>query len=107
MGYLFLLIAIVFEVIGTTLMKMSNGFTVLAPSIGTIIAYVICFGTFAQALKTIEVGIAYATWSAVGLIIIATIGIIFFNESLNIPKVILLAMIIIGVVGLNLYGVKH
>ncbi len=102
MYWIFLAIAILFEIIGTSLMKISYGFTKLAPSIGTIICYIITFASLANALKKIPVSIAYAIWSAAGIVIISAIGIIFFKESLTIFKVISTILIIIGVVGLYL-----
>lgn len=107
MNYLFLFIAIIFEIIGTTFMKMSNGFSLITYTLATAIAYVICFSALAQALKTIDVSIAYATWSALGLTIIALIGFTFFHETFNGLKVLFLIFIIVGVVGLNLCGAKH
>ena len=69
MGYLLLYIAIIFEVIGTTAMKMSNGFTKIIPSIIMIATYIICFTTFTLSLKyNLEVGKAYAIWSGIGTI---------------------------------------
>lgn len=88
-------------------MKMSNGFSLLVPAIITAVMYILCFVVFAQALKTMDVSIAYATWSAVGLAIIAVIGFLFFHETITIPKIMFLLLIIIGVAGLNLCGLKH
>ncbi len=107
MSYIYLFLAIIFEVIGTTYMKMSNGFSLLVPTIITFISYLACFVLLAQALKTMDVGIVYATWSAFGLVIIAAIGFLFFHEIITLPKLLFLALIIIGVVGLNLCGLKH
>lgn len=107
MSYLYLFLAIIFEIIGTSFMKVSNGFSVLMPTIVTFISYVLCFMFFAQALKTLDVSIAYATWSALGLAVIAIIGFIFFQETVSISKIAFLVLIVIGVVGLNLCGIKH
>lgn len=107
MSYLYLVLAIVFEVLGTTSMKLSNGFTVLLPSIGLVVFYAICFTFLTMALKSIDVGIAYAIWSAVGTALIVAIGIIFFHESINAMKLISICLVIVGVVGLNLSGLKH
>ena len=107
MSYMYLILAIAFEVLGTTTMKLSNGFTVLLPSIGMFVFYAISFSFLAIALKTIEVGMAYAIWGAVGTTLIAAIGILFFQESFNFLKILSIIFIIIGVVGLNLRGIKH
>lgn len=64
----------------TTYMKMSTVFTFLVPTIVTFISYVLCFTAFSQALKTIDISVAYATWSALGLATIATIGFVFFMK---------------------------
>lgn len=102
MNWIFLILAIVFEVIGTSAMKVSNGFTVLIPSCITVIGYIACFYFLAQALKSIEVGVAYAIWGAAGIALISLIGIFFFNESVSLPKILFLTLIIIGTVGLRL-----
>lgn len=107
MNYLYLIIAIIFEVTGTTLMKVSNGFSLLLPSIGIFVAYALSFMFLSFTLKTLEVGVAYAIWSALGLILIALIGIVFFNESVNILKISSIIIIVLGLITLNLSGIKH
>lgn len=107
MSWLYLSLAIIFEIIGTTLMKMSNGFSLLMPAVGTLFSYIVCFTLLSFALKTIDMGIAYAIWSAAGLSVIAAIGIIFFHEDINPVKIISLILIIAGVIGLNLSCKGH
>lgn len=107
MGYFYLIIAICFEVLGTTMMKLSNSFTNLLPSVSLFVFYIISFTFLTFSLKHIELSIAYAVWAGLGTGLIAGIGILFFHESLNILKIISLVFIIIGVVGLNLSGIKH
>lgn len=80
MEWIYLSLAIGFELIATTLLKLSDGWTKLLPSVATIIFYVLCFWFFALALKKIELGIAYAIWSGVGIAVLAIIGIAFFKE---------------------------
>ncbi len=104
MEWLYLFIAIVLEISGTTLMKLSNGFTKLLPSAGTFLSYVICFWALGKALNKIPVSIAYAIWGAVGITIISLIGIIYFKEDINSIKLISISLIVIGVVGLHLSG---
>lgn len=106
MNYLFLLFAIIFEIAGTTLLKMTHGFSVLLPSVGTVVAYLFSFYFLSLTLKTIEIGIAYAIWCAVGMSLIAIVGIIFFQESANPIKIVSLLFIIVGVVGLCLNNIK-
>lgn len=105
--YIYLILAIIFEVTGTTMMKLSNGFTVLVPSIALFIFYAISFTLLTLSLKNLDVSLAYAIWSGLGTALIATIGIFFFHEHINAVKLVSLCFIIIGVVGLNLAGVKH
>ncbi|WP_338433422.1 multidrug efflux SMR transporter [Clostridium tyrobutyricum] len=107
MYWLFLFLAIVLELIGTSLMKISNGLTKLIPSLGMFIAYFLCFSIFSLALKKIDVSIAYAIWSGVGITLISILGVLFFKESMNITKIISIILIITGIIGLNLSGVSH
>jgi small multidrug resistance pump len=100
--WLYLLIAILTEVVGTALMKVSQGLTRLIPSVLMFVLYGISFVFMALALKKIEVSTAYAIWSGLGTALIATIGILWFRESFNIPKLMGLVLIIVGVVLLNL-----
>jgi small multidrug resistance pump len=102
--WLYLLIAILTEVVGTTLMKVSQGLTRLVPSVLMFLLYGISFVFMALALKRIEVSIAYAVWSGLGTALIAAIGIFWFRESFNIPKLVGIVLIIAGVVLLNLKG---
>ncbi len=102
--WLFLLIAILTEVVGTSLMKASQGLTRLVPSILMFVLYAISFVFMALALKKIEVSIAYAIWSGVGTALIAVIGVTWFREAFTLPKLIGTLLIIGGVVLLNLKG---
>ena len=104
MSWLYLVIAIVFEVCGTTCMKLSRGFTKLVPSILLFPFYGLSFGAMTVALKRIEVSVAYAIWSALGTALIALIGILWFKESVSVLKTVSLALVILGVIGLNLSG---
>ncbi|MFF8446457.1 DMT family transporter [Streptomyces leeuwenhoekii] len=104
MGYLLLAGAIAAEVAGTTAMKYSEGFSRLWPSLLTLLGYVISFGLLAQTLKTLSVGTAYAIWSGVGTAAVATIGIVFLGEAMTLARAAGIALIIVGVVVLNLGG---
>jgi len=104
MAYLYLLGAIVLEVCGTTSMKLSQGFTRLLPSVLIFIFYGLSFTLLTMVLKRIEVSIAYAIWSGVGTALIAGVGIVYFRETLTWLKIVSLALVIIGVIGLNLSG---
>ncbi|MEL4304576.1 multidrug efflux SMR transporter [Methanococcoides sp. LMO-2] len=107
MSYLFLIGAILFEVMGTTCMKISEGFTKTLPSVLIFVFYGISFILFTLALKRLEVSLAYAIWSGIGTLSITLIGLIYFDESLTALKVGSIALIIIGVVGLNLSSGIH
>ncbi|PAZ13019.1 ligand-binding protein SH3 [Streptomyces sp. SA15] len=104
MGYLMLAGAIAAEVAATTAMKYTDGFTKLLPSLLTALGYVVSFALLAQTLKTVSVGTAYAIWSGVGTAAIATIGIAFLGEGMTATKAAGIALIIVGVVVLNLGG---
>ena len=104
MGDFLLAISIGFELLGTTFLKYSEGFTKLGPSLVSILSYVICFYAFSKALYTVNLSIAYATWSAVGLTVTALISVFLFKEALTPAGVLALVMITIGVVVLNMYG---
>ena len=102
MHWLYLLLAILFEVSGTTAMKLSEGFTKTMPSVAMTILYVLSLTMLTLTLKKIDVGIAYAIWSGLGTALIAGIGIVVFGESLTPMKIASIALIILGVIGLQL-----
>lgn len=107
MTWVYLVLAIVLEVSGTTCMKLSEGFTKTVPSILLFVFYTLSFGMLTLALKRIDVSVAYAVWSGMGTALIATIGILYFKEPMTALKLISLALIIGGVVGLNISGGTH
>ena len=102
MSWLYLVLAIIFETSGTTLLKVSNGFTVVFPSIGAIISYALCFLFLSYALRTIDISVAYAIWGALGILLISAIGMIFLHESVSVIKVASILLIVLGTVGLRL-----
>lgn len=101
-AWILLSVAIVFEILATTLLKLSNGLTNLRAGFLMAVSYAICFCCLALALKKIPVSMAYAIWSGVGTAAICTIGIVFFKESFTMTKLVSVVLIIIGVIGLNL-----
>jgi small multidrug resistance pump len=107
MAWLFLLLAILSEIVGTTMLRLSDGFTKLLPSVAMAVFYALSFGALSLTLKRIDVGVAYAVWSAVGTALIATIGVLWFHEPVTALKVFSLVAIIGGVVGLYLSGGVH
>lgn len=104
MSYLYLAIAIVAEVIGTSALKAAEGFTRLAPSLAVIVGYGTAFYFLSLALKVIPVGIAYAIWSGVGVALITLIGWIVFKQRLDAPALAGLALIVAGVVVIQVFS---
>lgn len=96
--------AILAEILATTSMKYSDGFTRLWPSVGTTVGYLIAFMLLALTLKTVSMGTAYAIWAGAGTAVIAAIGMVFFGEAVTAAKVIGVLLVIAGVVVLNLGG---
>ncbi|MCY4191998.1 MAG: multidrug efflux SMR transporter [Rhodospirillaceae bacterium] len=104
MGWVYLIIAILLEVAGTTALKYSEGLTKPWPTTAMAFLYAAAFAMLAMAIKSIELSTAYAIWSALGTAIIAVIAIAIFGAPLTWGKVISLGLVIIGVVGLHLSG---
>ena len=104
MAYLYLAIAIVAEVIGTSFMKVSAGFTRPGPAAITIVDYAIAFYALSLTLRTISTGIAYAIWSGVGIVLIATVAWMFQGQKLDIAAILGMALIIAGVIVMNLFS---
>ncbi|MDW7733374.1 MAG: multidrug efflux SMR transporter [Methanolobus sp.] len=107
MSYVFLALAIFFEICGTTCMKLSEGFTKVLPSILIFVFYGISFISFTIALKRLDVSVAYAIWAGLGVALISIIGIAVFDEPISSLKVLSLIFIIIGVIGVNLTSNMH
>lgn len=105
MLYVTLAGAILAEVLGTTAMKYSDGFSKLWPSLMTAAGYTVAFILLAQTLRTMAVGTAYAIWSGAGTAAIALIGIVFIGESVSAAKILGLLLVIAGVTVLNLGGI--
>ncbi len=103
-SYLILLLAIVFETIATSCLKQSEQFTRLWPSLVTVIGYAVSFYCLSVVLRTIPVGIAYAIWSAVGIVLVSVIGFVVFKQHLDLPALLGLGLIIAGVVVINLFS---
>ena len=104
MKYLYLALAIVLEVLGSSFMKASDGFSKLLPTTITIIAYIACFFFLSQALKSIPLGIAYAIWGGLGIVLTALISVIIFKQSLDLPAIIGIVLIVAGVFVMNFFS---
>jgi small multidrug resistance pump len=100
-SWIYLIAAILFEVSGTTCMKLSQGFTRLVPSVLIFVFYGLCFSCLTLALKRTEVSVAYSVWAGLGTVLIAIIGIIWFRESATFIKLLSIALIVAGVIGIN------
>lgn len=104
MAWLYLVLAILAEVAGTTSMKLAEGFTRAVPSVFVVLFYGLSIVLLTLALRTMDVSVAYAVWSGLGVAIIACIGIFFLGESATAVKLVSLGLIVAGVIGLNLGG---
>lgn len=106
-SWLYLLGAIVFEVVATTNIKLSSGFTKLIPSIVVVIGYVLSFWLISLAIKTIPLTIAYPVWAGLGTALVVVSGLLVFHESLTPLKIIGIMVVVTGIVILNLNGVHR
>jgi len=97
-----LAIAIIFGVLGTISMKLSHGLRRPKPVIYLAIFYTISFVALTFAMKYIDLSVVYAVWSGVGTVLVAAIGIFYFNEKISLKKIVFLALIIVGVIGMHL-----
>lgn len=104
MHYLFLFIAIAGELIGSSMLKLSMGFTKLGPTTASLISFGFSFYFLSLALAKIPLGIAYATWSGIGLVITTIIGVLIYKESINLYTVLGIILIVAGVLVINLLG---
>lgn len=107
MSYLYLAIAIVTELIGSSLLKASEGFSRLFPTIGLIIAFVVSFFFLSLSLKAIPLNTAYAIWSGLGLVFTTIISVLIWKEKINFASVAGISLILAGVVILNMFGPGH
>jgi small multidrug resistance pump len=104
MTYLYLILAVAFEVVGTAALQASEQFTRPKPLILTAAGYAAAFYFLSLVLRTMPVGIAYAIWSGLGVILITIVGLVWFGQKLDIPAIIGLALIVAGVATINLFS---
>lgn len=102
--YIALATAIVLEVIGTTALTASHGFTRLWPTIIMAVSYLTAFYFLSLVLRALPVGVAYAIWSGLGIVLISVIGLVLFRQSLDTPAMIGIGLIIAGVLVINLFS---
>lgn len=103
-NYIYLLVAILFEVVATTALKETQGFTRLVPSLISMIGYGLAFYFLALTLRTMPVGVIYAIWSGAGIVLITAIGWVWFQQALDMPALIGMGFIIAGVLIINLFS---
>ena len=101
-AYIFLVLAIAFEVLATSFLKDTNGFTNLYPSLIVVVALCICLFLMSHTMKLIPVGIVYATWAGLGIVAITIVAVIKYKQIPNIPTIIGLSLIVIGVAVVHL-----
>jgi small multidrug resistance pump len=102
--WLYLMIAIVAEVFGTSFLRSSAGFTKPLPSLAVVAGYGLAFYFLSLTLEQIPVGVAYAVWSGAGVTLIAAVGWLFLGQSLDLPAILGMGLIVAGVVVLNLFS---
>lgn len=102
MTYLYLFIAIISEVIATSSLKASEGFTRLYPSVAVVVGYILSFILLSLVLKSMPVGIAYAIWAGMGIVLVACAGFVFFGQKLDAYAIAGMVLIIAGVLVINL-----
>ncbi|MBS0418064.1 MAG: QacE family quaternary ammonium compound efflux SMR transporter [Proteobacteria bacterium] len=103
-NWLFLAVAIVAEVLATSALKASDGLTRLYPSVGVLLGYGVAFYFLSLTLRAIPVGIAYAVWSGLGIVLITSFAWVFFGQKLDAPALLGMALIIGGVVTMNVFS---
>ena len=104
MKWVYLVLAIVGELVGTSAFKGAEGFTRLWPSLISIAGYVVAFYFLSLSLKDIPVGIAYAMWSAIGIVLVSIVGYFLYDQKIDLPAMVGIGLIIIGVVIMNLFS---
>lgn len=104
MNWIYLAIAITAEVIATSFLKSSEGFSRALPSIAVVVGYGVAFYFLSLTLRTIPVGIAYAIWSGAGIVLIAGIGWLFLGQKIDLAGVVGMGLIVAGVATLNLFS---
>jgi small multidrug resistance pump len=104
MGYVYLGLAVIAEVVATSALKSSQGFTRLIPSLVVVVGYGAAFYLLSIVLKTIPIGVAYAIWAGVGIALVTAVSAIAFNQMPDAPAVLGIALIISGVIVINVFS---
>ncbi|MBG3013470.1 QacE family quaternary ammonium compound efflux SMR transporter [Proteus mirabilis] len=101
-GLTYLMLAIISEVIATTMLKASDGFSRLYPSIVVVIGYCFSFWALSQVVKIMPLGIAYAIWSGLGIVLVSVAAVFLYQQKLDLPAIVGMTLIIAGVLVINL-----
>lgn len=101
-GFIYLSMAIVAEVIATTMLKASEGFTRLWPSLAVVVGYAVAFWGLSMVVKTMPLGIVYAIWSGMGIVLVSIAAVFVYQQKLDLPAVVGMGLIIAGVLVINL-----
>ena len=104
MGYWYLIIAIIAEVLATSALKQSDGFSRLLPSVVVMVGYGASFYFLSLVLRTIPVGVAYAVWAGLGIVLISIVAAVLYDQKMDMPAVLGIGLIISGVVVLHLFS---
>ena len=102
MKWLYLLLAGVLEITWAVAMKKTEGFTILIPSIITVVGYIASAVFLSLALKQLPLGTSYAIWTGMGIVGTTVLGVLLFNEKMTVPQVFCVALIVVGIAGLML-----
>ncbi|WP_443630220.1 SMR family transporter [Candidatus Njordibacter sp. Uisw_056] len=103
-SWFLLFLAVVFEVVGTSAIKQSAGFTKFFPSLAVAVCFVVSFYLLTFSLKVLPIGVVYAVWSGMGIVLISVIGHWFFNERLDTPAIIGISFILSGVIIMQIFS---
>jgi small multidrug resistance pump len=103
-AYLYLGVAITAEVIATSALRAAEGFTVLLPSAIAVIGYVVAFYFLSLTLRTMPVGVAYAIWSGVGIVVVSVVALVLYKQVLDLPALVGMGLIMAGVIVINLFS---
>lgn len=104
MAFVYLALAIVAEVVATSALKASDGFTRLWPSVTVAVGYALAFYLLSLVLRSIPVGVAYAIWAGLGIVLVALVGLVVYGQRPDLPAVLGMAMIVAGVVVIQLFS---
>ena len=101
MHYIYLALAIIFEVVGSSFIKVSDGFTKILPTVIIAVAYLICFFFLSLSLRGISLGTAYAIWAGAGIVLTTLVSVFIFKQSIDIPAISGIVLIVAGVLVIN------